>query len=468
MTGTVVLLGLIAGVAWILRCDSAQRGRIPSSAWIVVGWMVIHGTRPVTSWMGGPMLASMSAESYDEGNATEAVINLILIVAAFIVVKRRGIRFASVATENKWLVAVYVFWLLSIGWSDYPVITFKRLVKDLGNVLMVLVVLTAGRPGEVLKAVMVRFGYLTIPLSVVLMRFYPSWGRTYVGYSRSEVMWIGVATHKNSLGILALITALFVLWEVLDVRGRGSYPEMRVSRGAQLLLLGLSWYVLLTVDSVTSLLCAVIGSMLLLLMRWSWIASDFGRLEALVVAAAMLVWLLSPVMELGDAFLDSVGRDRSLTTRTEVWPILVRYVDNPLVGVGFNSFWAGERLVSLRESVGGIVQAHNGYLETYLNGGWVGCGLLLALVGSAYVRLRGQLVLGVAGASIRVATLAVAVIHNYSEASFWKVGVLWLATLFAIVEYEGEAVSPEEAWSGGGREDGAEAESAISMREVVS
>jgi O-antigen ligase len=125
----------------------------------------------------------------------------------------------------------------------------------------------------------------------------------------------------------------------------------------------------------------------------------------------------------------------TLTTRTDVWPLLLAHQENPLVGAGFNSFWAGERLVQLFRSFGGIMQAHNGYLETYLNGGLVGVGLLVILLFSAYRKIRKQLVLGASEGSIRFVILLSAVIYNNSEASFNKVGVLWVVTLFAIMEY---------------------------------
>ena len=50
------------------------------------------------------------------------------------------------------------------------------------------------------------------------------------------------------------------------------------------------------------------------------------------------------------------------------------FVENPLLGAGFENFWVGERQVTLG-GLGGN-QAHNGYLEIYLNLGWVGILLL--------------------------------------------------------------------------------------------
>ena len=153
----------------------------------------------------------------------------------------------------------------------------------------------------------------------------------------------------------------------------------------------------------------------------------------------MVLLLLDWVFNIKETLLLSVGRDETLTTRTDIWPILMNFQDSPLVGAGFNTFWAGQRLMSLFEKVGGIIQAHNGYLETYLNGGLVGVGLLLVLLFSGYMRIRKQISTGIPEGSIRFVVLLVAIMYNNSEASFNKVGLLWLLTLFAIMQYRAQS-----------------------------
>jgi exopolysaccharide production protein ExoQ len=148
----------------------------------------------------------------------------------------------------------------------------------------------------------------------------------------------------------------------------------------------------------------------------------------------LVLWGLDSTLDLKAAFVERLGRDMTFTTRTDIWASLIGQAANPLLGAGFNTFWSGSRLVELTASLGGIVQAHNGYLETYLNGGLVGCGLLFALLASSYYRIRQAFVLGAPLANIRLVLLLVAVIYNWSEASFNKLGLLWFVTLVALVE----------------------------------
>lgn len=433
--GHLLLLSFIVCLLWLFYRDGKERASVSPAAWIVLAWAVLHGTRAVTSWFAGVDQDIFRSESRDEGNPVEGLFSLFLIIAGLIVLGRRGIRLPTVIRDNKWLFVFYLFWLMSIMWSDYPLITFKRVFKDLGNVIMVLVVLTESEPGEAIKAVCVRLAYATIPLSILLYRYYPNWGRVFVGYKGDTQMFVGVATHKNTLGVLAFVGAVFLLLDFLERRGKQKSATGKLSFASRSLVLLMCWYLLLTIDSVTSLICAVVGSALLIVFGVPSIRRSPGRVEALGLGSGVVLWLFDSMFNIKETFVQSLGRDMTLTTRTDIWSIVTTYQDNPLVGAGFNTFWAGRRQVLLTESTGGIIQAHNGYLETYLNGGLVAVGLLFVLLLSAYMRIRKQLVTGIPEGSIRFVVLLVAIIYNNSEASFNKVGLLWLLTLFAIMQY---------------------------------
>jgi exopolysaccharide production protein ExoQ len=437
MMGHLILFAFTVCLLWLFYRDGKERASVSPAAWIVVVWAVIYGSRPVMDWFSGEAVLGpiIYTSSLDEGNIIEALISLTLILAGLVVLLRRGVRLSVVIRDNVWLFVFYLFWLMSVFWSDYPLITFKRLFRDLGTVVMVLVVLTEMNFGEAIKAVCARVAYVLIPLSVVLIRYYPDLGRVYSGYDRSAVMWVGVATHKNALGGLALVGALFLLWDLLDRQGKYWGATRKGTFIARILVLLMGWYLLVIANSMTSLLCALLGSALLIAFRAPSIRQRPGRLEACGIGAGVILLVLDSLFNVKEELLLSVGRDETLTTRTDIWPILMSFQDSPILGAGFNTFWAGERLPLLFEKVGGIIQAHNGYLETYLNGGLVGVGLLLALLLSAYMRIRKQLVVGIPEGSIRFVVLLLAIIYNNAEASFNKVGLLWLLTLFAIMQY---------------------------------
>jgi exopolysaccharide production protein ExoQ len=428
--GFLALFTFSLWLLWIFYRDGKERASVSSSVWIVVGWLFIHSTRPLSVWLGWE-----SHYSRDEGNPEEALFNFILIVAGLIVVMRRRIQWLELIKDNKWLFVLYLFWFLSILWSDYPFITFKRLFKEVGNIFMVLIVLTDRDPSETIRAVCVRFAYLCIPLSIILIRYYPQWGRTFVGYHRDTLMYTGVTTQKNMLGLLVLVSALFVLWDLLEHRGKNRSATEKLIYTSNVLVLLMCWYLLWLIDSATSLICAVVGSVLFLMFRRPFFRENPVRMEAFGLSAAVILALFDSVFDIRKTFVESLGRNMTLTTRTEIWDIVRDYQDNPLVGQGFETFWAGERLEQLADKTFGIIQAHNGYLETYLNGGLIGVGLLVIVLLSAYKRIRKKLVLGKPEDCIRFTIFLTAMIYNYTEASFFKIGVLWFVIAFAIIEY---------------------------------
>jgi O-antigen ligase len=437
MPGFVVLLVVSAWTAWLLYRDVKERDSVSGGVWIVVAWAVLYGSRPVTSWFMGADPGTISPESHDEGTPSEAVVHLALILAGLTVVLRRGVRFADVISDNRWVFAFYLFWIMSVVWSEMPFVTAKRLFKDLGNVVMVLVILTARQPGETVKAALVRCAYLCIPLSIVLIRYYPDLGRAYAGYGRSDVMLVGVTTHKNALGTLAMVSALCLLWDLLSPPGQWRRQPGRPSFVGRTLVLLMCWHLLLTIDSATSMVCAVLGSALLIAFSTPMVQRNPSRFEAYGFAGALGIWLFDWTFGIREAFLASLGRDASLTTRTDIWPIVLKYQDSPLIGAGFNTFWSGKRLAQLweYELVEGIIQAHSGYVETYLNGGVIGVGLLALLLVASYGRIRRDLGTGTGEAALRYVVLLVAVVYNGSEASFNKLSILWFLTVFALMSY---------------------------------
>jgi len=153
------------------------------------------------------------------------------------------------------------------------------------------------------------------------------------------------------------------------------------------------------------------------------------------VACGLLYWALNSMFDVTRFVVEEVlGRDMTLTTRTEVWPVLLSQADSPLFGSGFMSFWSGERLATLLEQYS-IIQAHNGYLEVYLNGGWIAILLLLALLFAASQSIKRELLRGSDFAIVRFMLLVIAIIHNFTEASISKGGLIWFALLLAVARY---------------------------------
>ena len=124
------------------------------------------------------------------------------------------------------------------------------------------------------------------------------------------------------------------------------------------------------------------------------------------------------------------GRDVTLTGRTDIWKELLNEPTNILVGTGYESFWmgsVGDRFYE-RYSIF-INQAHNGYLETYLNIGLVGVILLVAMIYKSMKNVKNYILLGNEGGGLIFSFFIVSIAYNWTEAIFSKLSPLWFLIL---------------------------------------
>ena len=141
--------------------------------------------------------------------------------------------------------------------------------------------------------------------------------------------------------------------------------------------------------------------------------------------------------------LQALGRDPTLTGRTEDWPIFLSILDNSLVGAGYETFWLGPRLKEVWETFPGmqINQAHNGYIEVLLNLGWIGVALLGILVATGYRSVIGGYRRAPDFGSLRLAFFLATMITAFTEAAFRMMGPPWIAFLLVTASVPVEAAS---------------------------
>ena len=148
----------------------------------------------------------------------------------------------------------------------------------------------------------------------------------------------------------------------------------------------------------------------------------------LVISASVCFLGVSP------GTLEAIGKDPTLTDRTELWGVLLGLVNNPWLGTGFDSFWLGPRLQKIWDIYWWTPnEAHNGYVEVFVNLGWLGVSLLavVLIVGywSAFIAWQRDPRVG----SLRVAFFWVGVVFNFTEAAFFKtLAPVWVFFLLAI------------------------------------
>jgi hypothetical protein len=429
--GQLATLICIVFILYLFWADHKRKDGPSGALWVPLIWMFLAGSRYVSSWLNlSAPPGAVGTAVYDEGSPVDAAAFFLLIAAGVFILSKRKIDWEQLLIKNKWVGLYLLYCLVSVLWSDVSFVSFKRWFKDLGNPIMVLVILTEERPYEALGVLLRRLGFLWLPLSVLFVRFYPQLGRGYG--AGGAPMYTGVGHQKNDLGLMCLISGIYYAWHFIMCRKTG-FRFWDRDNIIDYVLLGMLVWLLHMSQSDTSITCAVVAASLFAAARVT--SRQPGRIMTWGAGAASLYLVLDAAIGLKPFVLRILGRDPTLTGRTEVWSTLKQLVVNPLVGAGFMSFWSGRRMEFIWQSVGaGINQAHNGYLEQYLNLGYIGVAFILAIMLSGLLKVRGQLYVDYSSAVLMLCFIVTAALYNYTEASFYGINNMWLLTILAVIE----------------------------------
>jgi len=187
-------------------------------------------------------------------------------------------------------------------------------------------------------------------------------------------------------------------------------------------------------NSATSLMAFAVGISTMLLLGVRFI--DKKHIGAYLVAGLVVVACAGFFFDVSDTLIGSLGRESTMTGRTELWEDVLAFRTNPVLGAGFESFWLGGRTEWLwAKHWWRPNQAHNGYLETYLNLGWVGVVLLAVCILSVFRKANSNLLSDFALGRFRMGLLASVVVYNYTEATFKALHLLYFAFYLIAIDY---------------------------------
>ena len=194
--------------------------------------------------------------------------------------------------------------------------------------------------------------------------------------------------------------------------------------------LALTLKLLRSSKSATSLACLILGCALIWVTGLKPLARKPKAIHGLV-CAVVVFGLLIKLTGADAVLIGALGRDSTLTGRTDIWSLVLNHVVNPLLGSGYESFWLGDRLAKISASYHGINQAHNGYLEVFLNLGWMG----LSFLGLIFVTGYRNAIAGFRDhpeiSALNLTYLVIALVYNVTEASFKMMSPVWILLLFA-------------------------------------
>lgn len=419
----------LIGVLYLLRRD-ALRGETRSTAlWLPVMWLGITGSRFVSQWME---LGNYSGGNVTDGSLVDAAYFAALIAAGLWTLHRRGVQAGAAIRANGWIFAFMAYGLLSVLWSDFPLIAGKRWIKTLGHPVMALIILTEPDPAAALRTVLKRCAFILLPLSMLFIKYLPQYGRGFDEWN-GEAVNNGVGLTKNDLGYLCMVSGILFSWNLLTIRRLKDKAQRRFEIGLSVVFLWMTAWLLLMSNSQTSLVTMVVGISVLLAVGLPFVSKRY--FVTYVVVIVLVAFGLNAAFDLYRNIIVMLGRNPNLTDRTAVWADVLALQHRPMLGYGFESFWLGDRLLAMWDKWWWRpTQAHNGYIETYLNLGFVGLGLLAALLLSTLRRISRQLLTDFDFARLRLALLFAILFFNYTEAAFKAVHFIW--TIFFIIAME--------------------------------
>ncbi len=431
---TLLCFGCIACLLWI---DRGRGEGVSGAVWIPLLWMFFAGSRFASQWwdLGPPVAAG--AEAFSDGSPFDRNVFLALVISGTLVLLHRRLSWSTLIKRNAWIFLFFLFCAASILWSDDPFISFKRWVKGFGNLVMALVLATDKRPYEALGFVLRRLGFVLLPLSILFIRYYPDLGRLY---HMGQPMFTGVTFQKNTLGQLCMLVGVYVGWYVLLRRLEPRAAPDRARLTATLTLVPMLAWLLYTAQSATAIVLMLAAISFFLLVRLPTFHRNPNRLLVVGIAIVGLYLVLEQFFGIKDSVIRMLGREPDLTDRTPVWELVLGMATHPLIGAGYESFWSGQRLTEIWTRIGdpsgGIIQAHNGYIDLYLNLGVIGLALLVAAIISGLLSAQRHLRTGFKHSALRIAIILTAVGYNYTEAAYKPLNNVFILLLFSILEME--------------------------------
>ena len=340
-------------------------GNLPVRVVAEIGFtlFVIYLLSGGTVWLGNAN--DYLGSSLDEGSPRLRILLTFLYLVSLVLTLKRPRVWLRATTSDLGLIALLGLTAASVMWSEAPDVSAVRSAALLGTTCFA-VYFTVRYPLEMQLRLLGGGLGLIVLYNAYLAVAHP--GMLVVGE------FSGGFDHKNTLGkMMALATAVF-LCLAGDRRGRG----LAIIAGI------ISFGLLVTSGSATGLVVVLTLVGLFPLMKL--LKADV-RLVVLIGICGLLVIGIGALMvpQAVAVLAPALGRDVTLTGRTELWPVLVAMIlHRPWLGYGYSAFWTGDD--SGLDISWHPTQAHNGFLEVALALGLVGLALFLFVCGRGLIR----------------------------------------------------------------------------------
>jgi O-antigen ligase len=347
----------------------------------------------------------------------------------------------TLLTSAPLLVVVLAFPFVSIVWSAQPGETLERGVALLGTSLFGVYLgwrYTLGRMIFLLAAAL----SVAVGLSIMMIMFVPSIGIDASG--KLAGTWIGVNLHKNGLGGMAGLACLVIGHAITD-----SYGRRRLVFCLALLVAAV---VLIGSRSTSSMLATAAVVALSFWARYLQRSPNEIPILTLILAIALVITGVAVIgSDVIERALALLGKNPTMSNRLPLWSLVWDFIQQRFwLGYGYEAFWDPDA-EAMREIEAELYfdpfYAHNGLLETWLNGGLVLIALVSLLLGVTVLR---SIVLYVRWRDLAISSFPLFfcvyfVIMNFAESYVLARNDLIWPVLVAVVVFVAKWVRPRHA-----------------------
>src|SRR6185312_3417531 len=130
MPPVVAIAAFAALIAWLFYLDRDRSvdadGRTSPALWLAIIWIAIGASRMLSQWFSGISTGPTNEVDYLEGSAIDRVFLSGMLAASLAVLAFRSKRLGPLLKANGPLVVFFLYCAMSVFWSDYPFVAFKR------------------------------------------------------------------------------------------------------------------------------------------------------------------------------------------------------------------------------------------------------------------------------------------------------------------------------------------------------
>ncbi len=329
--------------------------------------IILTGTNAYYFLLGVPAGVTLEELQAYEGPIRNVFLLAYLVVAIFAVLHWQKM-ILGLAAVWPIVVLVLIAWVSNF-WTVDSEITYRRCIALSVTTLMGVYLFVRFDFEELLKFLMVAVAIMAAGC-VLWAIAVPDYGLH--ADAEHAGAWRGIFFHKNTTGRVMVFSLVVVI---------AAWVGTNISRTVLLAVAGLVLAVIVGTTSQTTLLGTLVlgaGLIAVRMVRGNALKSVLITLFVLTIAwHAALIGFASY-----DVILELLGRDPTLTGRTEIWLYTLQYVSQrPFTGYGYDAFWNGDLSPGAQYSeYWGTPHSHNGWLEIMIALGMPAALLMLGII----------------------------------------------------------------------------------------